>query len=246
MITFLLHVAQIGVFVFSFRFFLRNLDESLVKRRIKPELMTKIVTAFVSLSIFGAVFADYFVLFVLFLLILGQLTIHFVQVFRNWRLENAVLMLVQHIILNISAGKSFKEAYFLSIQSQKTALQLPFKTIWDIQKLSEQDFPGNRTYKLSIIVRQCRANSSSCLDLLKELRRNMQLEDNFLLKVRTGLSQIRSQLLFICLFYVAMLGILLKMQLHSQYLSWIFLSFALFVTGSLLVWYLPRRFKWSN
>ena len=246
MTTFLLHVAQIGVFVFCFRLFLRNLDESLVKRRIKPELMPKIVTAFILLSIFGAVFAEYFVLFLLFLLVLGQIAIHFVQVFRNSCLEKAVLVLVQHLILNITAGKSFKDAYFYSIQSLKTSQQSAFKSIWDIQKLSEQDFPGQRTYKLSVIVRQCRRNSSSSLELLKELRRNLQTEDSFLLKVRTGLSQIRSQLLFICLFYIAILAVLIKMQLLQYYMGWFFLSFAMFFSGSLLVWHLPRSFKWSN
>ena len=90
----LLHVAQIGVFVFCFLIFVRNLDESLAKRRIKRELMPKIVTAFIIFAIFGAVFAEYFVVWMLLILIFGQILIQIVQIYRNKRIESAVLLFV--------------------------------------------------------------------------------------------------------------------------------------------------------
>ena len=244
--TFLLHVAQIGVFVFSFRLFIGNLDESLAKRRIKPQLMTKIVTAYVLFCIFGALFAQYFVLIVFFVLVSGQVFIHFVQVLRNSRIEKAVLPLVQQIILNISAGYSFNQAYSRSVLSMKQSLQHPFKSIWDIQRLSEEVFPGERTYKLSLIIRQCRSNSSSSLELIKEFRRFLYVEESFLLKLRTNLSQIRTQLCFITVFYVGMLMVLVKLGLLSSYLGWVFASIILFIVGSLAVWFLPRSFKWLD
>jgi Flp pilus assembly protein TadB len=183
------------------------------------------------------------------ILLLQNLELIF-NLYLRHRFEAELIKFIDEIILTMSTGRSFRDA-FVSICQQNESYFT--KKILEIHKSSQLNTIINiknwqnepKFLDLWHLFRAIEQNTHKQLEKLRAYRRQLYWEQNFRRKSAQATSQVKAQAFILSGLYIALLIYVLKTT-GGNIVRWILISLMLYLTGLLSLYILGKRKPWKT
>ena len=165
---------------------------------------------------------------------------------RLYKFQSQFLILLDSIIARMKMGHSFREALNKGIEAieskwmREDLTELKDRVIYSQKAKSQQA----KEFLFAFQTFKQADQDPQPLDRLRYIRQTLKTEEIFRKKSGNTLFQIRLQSSILTLFYIGTF-IFTSLYYGNQFLTLMIFSLALFAAGSILVFILGRRIKWT-
>lgn len=212
-------------------------------------LRSLMIFSFLVIVLFTTIIESAVVLWLFFGILLISLKF-FPQIFRIFllqRLSRAVIPMLDHLILGIQAGKSFRQSLHMAIETQSGWQRNQLREIYNSIVTSE-----NFVATKSALIKDLRdelhdidRSQSRTLDQAKALRRQYKVEENFRRRSGQVTQQIKMQAIIVTALYCALLAFVFVQFGFANHRFLILGSLFMFVLGLIIIFSVGRRIKWK-
>ena len=237
---------------FNFLLIIRISDILRTKNLITTAAMTKIVAAFCIWILVWALFPNLTLIPFSFLLFAPTILLFFspnyLKFVRKRQFRSQLVLLVNNIILNMRAGRSFRPSLQAASQNLSAYMRIKIEKVVELLTVDPQNV-AKTTHdpEIETILRCFRIielDSHQALPRLLQFREKLRLEDRLNKKTKQALGQIKAQAALLSILYVGLLYMAFT-RYGEPNIKLIFLSFSLFICGLLTTIWQGRRFKWK-
>jgi hypothetical protein len=172
------------------------------------------------------------------------------NLYLKHKFETELIRLIDEIILTMSTGHSFRDAFVTICQQHNSYFT---KKIIEIHKSSQINAVSNiknwqnepKFLDLWHFFQSIEQNSNKQLEKLRAFRRQLYWKQSFRRKSMQATSQVKAQALILSILYIALLIYVLKTT-NGNIVRWVFISLILFLTGLLSLHLLGKRKTWKT
>ena len=248
----MLKIVVFAQIVFGFRFFVRNLEILHESSLITKLAMTKIGTLFVLWNVLGIIFLSPWPLMVFFWLqlpnILLCLSKKWIRMYRETCFRRHFLGFLNKIILQMRSGNSFRQAVVRANETNSSFVRTKMDDIMKIVVFSQHSSTVTKSSFVDFIISEFKlvdTHSHRSLQRLLNLRKKIQIEEEFRHRSGQVLNQIRLQSTVITVLYSALLIFVVVQYGFMKHSGIIYVSTFMFIVGLLFVFKLGRKLKWK-
>ncbi|WP_413559110.1 hypothetical protein [Bdellovibrio sp. HCB209] len=169
------------------------------------------------------------------------------RIFLLQRLSRAVIPMLDHLILGIQAGKSFRQSLHMAIETQSGWQRNQLREIYNSIVTSENMIAPKsaRIKDLLEELREVDRSQSRTLDQVKALRRQCKVEENFRRRSGQVTQQIKMQAIIVTALYGALLAFVFVQFGFTPHRFLILGSLFMFILGLIIIFSVGRRIKWK-
>jgi hypothetical protein len=158
------------------------------------------------------------------------------------------LGLVNNLILNIKSGRSLREFLRMSQMTEDYLLRYFFERTQLILKEElavQTQFDSQEMQSFASSIKEADKKSHQIISIFETYREVIKIEDEFRLRSRRALYQVRLQALIAIVIYVLAIGFSTYEFGFSRIESWFFYSLAPFIIGTYLI-LKRRKYQWRE